>query len=71
MKSIRLHLSVRISGPYLADADEYTWTKIRNPRYSEIVGRGELFRRRTSRGLDQRATDGWAGYMLALAEAQL
>jgi bifunctional non-homologous end joining protein LigD len=31
--------------PYTADRDSSTWFKIRNPQYSQMVGRAELFER--------------------------
>jgi len=35
----------RKSAPYIASTEETTWFKIRNPHYSQWVGRAELFER--------------------------
>ena len=39
----------RRSAPYLASAEETTWFKIRNPHYSQSVGRSDLFERERHR----------------------
>ncbi len=32
-------------GPYVSEREQSTWFKIRNPRYSQMIGRAELFER--------------------------
>jgi bifunctional non-homologous end joining protein LigD len=57
------------SGPYLSDSDKTSWFKIRNRRYSQMQGRNELFDRMAHRKHEMAETDGWAGCVLACAEA--
>jgi len=53
----------RRSAPYIASAEETTWFKIRNPRYSQWVGRAELFERERHR----EPVPGWHSCELACA----
>ena len=56
----------RKSAPYLAVAEQTTWFKVRNPRYSQWVGRSELFERDRHR----ERVPGWHSCDLACAVAQ-
>lgn len=55
--------------PYQMPNGETSWVKIRNPRYSQIMGRDELFEKRSSQR--EHASDGWAGCVLACEEQGL
>ena len=54
----------RQSAPYLASAEQTTWFKIRNPNYSQWVGRAELFERDRHR----EPVPGWHSCVIACAE---
>jgi ATP-dependent DNA ligase len=56
-------------GPYVMPNEETSWIKIRNRNYSQIMGRDELFNRRSGRETEA-ATDGWAGCALACHMAE-
>jgi bifunctional non-homologous end joining protein LigD len=57
--------------PYSA-SEETSWVKIKNPAYSQILGRDELFDRMAGREpASARLTDGWAGCALVCAEADM
>jgi bifunctional non-homologous end joining protein LigD len=54
--------------PY-STAEGTSWVKIKNPAYSQVLGRDELFDRMTGKEPTRiRATDGWSGCVLACAE---
>jgi bifunctional non-homologous end joining protein LigD len=50
-------------GPYLSEPDTSTWLKIRNPRYSQWIGRAEAFERDRHR----EPVPGWHSCELACA----
>jgi ATP-dependent DNA ligase len=50
--------------PYLSENTISTWFKIRNPRYSQMIGRHELFERERHR----EPVPGWHGCDLVCAE---
>jgi hypothetical protein len=57
------------SSPCLSGGGETTWLKIRNPNYSQLAGRDELFNRDGKRRQEQ-ASDGWSGCVLACIEGR-
>jgi len=50
--------------PYVSEGEQSTWFKIRNPNYSQIVGREELFERERHR----EPVAGWHSCVIACAE---
>ena len=54
------------SGPYITDRENSTWFKIRNPEYSQMAGREELFERERH----QEPVPGWHSCVLACAELE-
>jgi ATP-dependent DNA ligase len=50
--------------PYLSETTISTWYKIRNPRYSQMIGRHELFERERH----SEPVPGWHGCDLTCAE---
>jgi hypothetical protein len=59
----------RCSGVYASGGRETSCFKIRNPRYSQMQGRNEFFDRKGGSKAGIAETDGWAGCVLACAEA--
>lgn len=45
--------------------------KVRNASYSQIAGRDELFNCDHKRRLEQQASDGWSGCVLACIEQEM
>lgn len=54
------------TGTYVAERERSTWFKVRNPRYSQILGREELFERDRHR----EPAPGWQACDLACVEAE-
>ena len=54
------------SGPYTTDREASTWFKIRNPEYSQMAGREELFERERH----QEPVAGWHACVLASAKLE-
>jgi hypothetical protein len=40
------------NGPYLTTESETSWIKVRNPNYTQIIGRDELFERELAHDLE-------------------
>jgi bifunctional non-homologous end joining protein LigD len=57
----------RKNSPYIPNASECHWVKVKNPQYSQLAGRDDLF---TPREKKQLQPD-WAGCAIACAEAEL
>lgn len=57
--------------PYLIGEGETSWMKVRNASYSQIAGRDELFNCDHKRRLEQQASDGWSGCVLACIEQEM
>jgi bifunctional non-homologous end joining protein LigD len=56
-------------GPYHSDGIQTSWLKIKNPEYSQMTGRRELFESRRDRDSYARPTRRWRAPILSLAEA--
>ena len=54
------------SGPYVSERDNSTWFKIRNRKYSQMVGREELFERERH----HEPVPGWHSCVVACAELE-
>jgi len=55
------------NSPYLPDDPECQWVKVKNPEYSQLAGRDDLF----TPGEKKRSQPDWAGCVVACAEAEL
>jgi bifunctional non-homologous end joining protein LigD len=55
------------NSPYLPDDPECQWVKVKNPEYSQLAGRDDLF----APGEKKRSQPDWAGCVVACAEAEL
>jgi len=66
LEGIRGRRSQAQLGPYTAERERTTWFKIKNPKYSQMEGREELFRRERH----SEPAPGWHSCELACAELE-